>query len=294
MHLSGKLIMMVTAMTIAFSGTAQAGPFAHLFDRKTKDTANDELISYADRDMYVFVPSHLQPAGKRALVIVLHGGGGNAERIVAGQSEHGLNMDSVAEHDGFIVAYLNGTKVMRILGDDKKGWNAGNCCGKPSTDKVDDVGYISGAVKYLTDHYAVDPRQVYAIGHSNGAMMAMRMVCETDVFAAIMPVSGALGIDGTCNHAGDKYVYAIRGENDTNVPYEGGVGKGPSRTEFTSQEYTKTIFLQAGAQYILQVVPNAEHNLDTIEKQLQQIEGVTLAQKAANFFALHPLKQSGF
>ena len=35
-------------------------------------------------------------------------------------------MDEVARKNGFIVAYLNGTPVARLLGADKLGWNAGN------------------------------------------------------------------------------------------------------------------------------------------------------------------------
>jgi polyhydroxybutyrate depolymerase len=289
------LLLAAAALMFGFASTAEAGIASHLFDRfraKSKsETANDKLITYGDRDMYVFVPSHLQPAGKRALVVVLHGGGGNAQRIVSQASESALNMDKVAERDGFIVAYLNGTKVALMLGSDKKGWNAGNCCGVSSSDNVDDVGYISGAVKYLTDQYAIDPRSVFAIGHSNGAMMAMRMVCETDVFAAIIPISGTLGITGECAHAGDKYVYAIHGQDDDNVPYNGGVGKGPSKTDFMSQDYTRQVFIHAGAQYVLQEVPGAGHKLETIANALQKTERNTIPEKAAAFFAQHPLKR---
>src|SRR6202034_4418342 len=106
----------------------------------------------------------------------------NAQRIESGQSENSLNMDSVAEHDGFIVAYLNGTPVTRFLGDKFLGWNAGGgCCGQPAQNNVDDVSYIKGAVSYLIQKYALDPRRVFGLGHSNGAMMTQRLICETDI-----------------------------------------------------------------------------------------------------------------
>jgi poly(3-hydroxybutyrate) depolymerase len=46
--------------------------------------------------------SGLPAQGTRALVVVLHGGLGNAQRIESKQSENGLNMDVVAEKSGFI------------------------------------------------------------------------------------------------------------------------------------------------------------------------------------------------
>jgi len=88
--------------------------------------------SYGGRAMIVYQPSTLPQKGARALVVVLHGGLGNAERIAYKRSESGLNMDSVADKDGFVVAYLNGTPVTRRMGADKLGWNAGGgCCGCP-------------------------------------------------------------------------------------------------------------------------------------------------------------------
>jgi poly(3-hydroxybutyrate) depolymerase len=58
----------------------------------------------AGRSALIYVPSQLPAPGARALVIVLHGGLGNARRIVAGQSETGMNMDAEAEKNQFVVA----------------------------------------------------------------------------------------------------------------------------------------------------------------------------------------------
>ncbi len=220
-------------------------------------------------------------------MVVLHGGLGNAEHIVSQRAESGLNMDAVADKYGFIVAYLNGTPVARMLGDDKKGWNAGECCGMSSANNVDDVRYISGAVQYLARSYGIDPKQVYGMGHSNGAMMALRLMCETDLFAAAVPVSGALEIEArSCPPARGKNILAIRGAQDENVPMAGGRGKGVSRTDFRSQEYTRRVFVNSGAKYTLQVLPGAEHRFETIESAMEKAEGIGVAEKAARFFGL--------
>jgi poly(3-hydroxybutyrate) depolymerase len=248
----------------------------------------DASLTYGDRALYVHVPPRLPPEGSRSLVVVLHGGLGNAERIVSQRSESGLNMNAVADKYGFIVAYLNGTPVARMLGDDKKGWNAGECCGMSSANNVDDVGYIGGAVQFLARSYGINLRQVYGIGHSNGAMMALRLMCETDFLAAAMPVSGALEIEAkTCPSARGKNILAVRGAEDENVPMAGGKGKGVSRTNFRSQEYTRQAFVNSGAKYTLQVLPGAEHKFETIDSAMEKAEGISLAEKAARFFGLN-------
>jgi polyhydroxybutyrate depolymerase len=250
--------------------------------------SGDISLNYGDRSLYIHVPSRLPPEGSRPLVVVLHGGLGNAERIVSQRSEAGLNMDAVADKYGFIVAYMNGTPVARMLADDKKGWNAGECCGMSSANNVDDVRYISGAVQYLARGYGINLGQVYGMGHSNGAMMALRLMCETDLFAAVVPISGALEIEArSCPPARGKGILAIRGADDENVPLAGGKGKGVSRSNFRSQEYTRQAFAASGARYTLQVLPGAEHRFDTIERAMAKAEGISIAEKAARFFGLN-------
>jgi polyhydroxybutyrate depolymerase len=260
------------AMFAALSGPAAAA-------------SGDIPLNYGDRTLYVHVPSHLPPEGSRSLVVVLHGGLGNAEHIVSQRAEAGLNMNATADKYGFIVTYLNGTPVARMLGDDKKGWNAGECCGMSSANNIDDVGYISGAVQYLARSYGINLKQVYGMGHSNGAMMALRLMCETNLFAAAMPISGALEIEaGSCPPARGKGILAVRGAEDENVPMGGGKGKGVSRTNFRSQEYTRRAFVNSGARYTLQVLPGAEHRFETIDNAMEKAEGISLAEKAARFF----------
>jgi polyhydroxybutyrate depolymerase len=244
---------------------------------------------YGGRDMLVYIPSALPPAGSRALVIVLHGGLGNARRIATQQSERALNMNSVAESNGFIVAYLNGTPVTRFLGDQVLGWNAGGgCCGQSAQNKVDDVAYIRGAVGYLVAKYGVDPARVFGIGHSNGAMMTQRIVCETTLYAAGVAISGPLNLHiATCPAARGRRILAIHGGDDENVPVAGGQGaRGLAHVAYVSEDVSRKVFLDSGAAYTLDIVPGADHMLDHIEVQIEKTDGVTVAQKAARFFGI--------
>jgi polyhydroxybutyrate depolymerase len=249
----------------------------------------DTTDSYAGRAMILHVPATLPAPGARALVIVLHGGMGNADRIAGQQAESGLNMDAVADRQGFVVAYLNGTPVTRFLGAKFLGWNAGGgCCGQPGQNGTDDVAYISGAVSYLAGKYGVDRAKVFAIGHSNGAMMAQRMVCETRVFAGVVAISGPLNLDTThCPSARGLSVLAIHGADDRNVPIAGGKGsKGLAQVAWKSEAQSQAVMTASGARYTLQVVPGADHMLDHIGARIQQAEGVSIGEKAARAFGI--------
>ena len=109
-------------------------------------TLDQDLLG---RAAIIFVPSKLPPSENRALVVVLHGGMGNAKNIVIGQEEVPLNLNALAESEGFVVTYLNGTPATRFFGNDKLAWNAGKCCGLPAQKSIDDVAYISKAVLEL-------------------------------------------------------------------------------------------------------------------------------------------------
>ena len=240
------------------------------------------------REASIYVPSNLPASGGRAMLVVLHGGLGNAQRIATQQSESALNMNAVAEENGFIVAYLNGTQVARLLSAQRLGWNAGACCGLPAEKRVDDVAYIQAAVAQLAGQYGVERSRVFGLGHSNGAMMTQRLLCETGLYAAAVSISGTLENGATnCPAAQGKRMLAVHGANDQNVPLAGGKGsKGLSRVAYSSQTATANVWQASGAVYDLQVVQGADHSVDSIEAQILRIEGQSLGQKVAHYLGL--------
>jgi len=267
--------LLFALMAMAWTGPAlAAGPVSDHFD---------------GRGMFVYTPANAPPAGSRALVLVLHGGLGNAQRIVEKQAESGLNLDAAADQHGFVVAYLDGTPVTRRMGGRFLGWNAGGgCCGVPYESGVDDVAYIKGAVAFLATKYGIDPHRVFAIGHSNGAMMAQRLLCESDVLVAGVAISGPLNLPvERCPKAAGKRVLALHGADDENVPIAGGVGrKGLSGVAFASEARSEQVVTASGGAYTLQIVPGADHFLDHIEAAVEKREGMTIGEKAARYFGL--------
>jgi len=161
---------------------------------------------------------HLPPTydGKRPLplVIVLHGGGGNAQNAA-----RMTGFSAKADKEGFVVVYPNGTGRLtnRLLT-----WNSGNCCGYALDHEIDDVKFIGALVDRLIRDRHIDPHRVYATGMSNGGMMAYRLGCElSDKIAAIAPVSGALNLEN-CQSSSPVSVIVFHGTLDEHVLYNGG------------------------------------------------------------------------
>jgi polyhydroxybutyrate depolymerase len=292
-----RSLIAVISFGLLLSAYGLAGPFGSFSGHGYSEAASSQGVTtenYKGRDLLVYIPANGAPAnlparGTRALVVVLHGGLGNASRIEGGASEKGLKMDEVAEKNGFLVAYLNGTPVTRMYGADKLGWNAGGgCCGVPAENNVDDVGYITSAVNHLVSEYGVDPARVYGMGHSNGAMMTMRLMCETNLYAAAVSISGPLNLSvQSCPGSRGKHILAIHGAEDQNVPIAGGQGtKGLSKVAYKSEKYTQQIFAASGVDFHLQIVQGADHVLDNIDARVEQTEHVSIAEKAAQFFGL--------
>ena len=70
----------------------------------------------------------------------------------------------------------------------------------------------------------VDPNRVYATGISNGGMMAYRLACDTNVFAAIGP--DAATMLGDCPRPAPVSIIHLHGSADRNIPYDGSPGDG--------------------------------------------------------------------
>lgn len=161
----------------------------------------------ASRTFHLYRPQGL-PDGA-PLVVMLHGGFGNGA-----QAERSYHWDAEADGGRFLVAYPDGLN---------RAWNAGTCCGEPARDNADDVGFITAMVAAIEHEMPIDRARVYVTGMSNGAMMALRLGCQTDTFAAIAPVAGTLLTD--CSQARPTSVLQIHGTADDRVPYNGGPGK---------------------------------------------------------------------
>ncbi len=160
------------------------------------------------RSYIAHVPASYDAGVPMPVVLNLHG-----LMSAAWQQVLFSGMNPTADRAGFIAVYPDG------LGSS---WNAGVCCGSSALTGVDDVGFLRAAVEDLAAKLCIDRRRIYATGMSNGGYMSHRLGCEAaDLFAAIAPVAGAMGITG-CTPARPVPVIAFHGVQDGLVSYADG------------------------------------------------------------------------
>jgi polyhydroxybutyrate depolymerase len=206
---SGRLkILLFTLILVLAAAVSDAPAASPKKDRFFFITHGGERRSYL---------VHLPPVynGKKALplVLVLHGGGGEAEGMA-----RITRFSDMADRKGFIAVYPNGTG---ILSGQLLTWNAGNCCGLALDLGTDDVGFLRVLLEKLKKDFSIDPKRIYVTGLSNGGMMSYRLACElSGEIAAIAPVAGAMNTE--CHPAKPVSVIIFHGTEDGHVRYDGG------------------------------------------------------------------------
>ncbi|MYM63897.1 PHB depolymerase family esterase [Pseudomaricurvus sp. HS19] len=157
----------------------------------------------------------------RALVLVLHGGGGNAHN-----AEQMTGFTGKAIEEGFTVVYPQGSGHRQ---NRRLTWNAGLCCAYAMQQRVDDVGFINALIDKLVEDYAIDHRRIYVTGMSNGGMMTHRLgIHLADKIAAIAPVAATV-FEEEARPASPLSVLIINGSKDESVPVNGGAPGGRFR-----------------------------------------------------------------
>ena len=242
-------------MAVSIGGTAAAqrlhGLMQHLQERRSKPADNpnmtpigragDYRFSFVHdgitREYLVHVPRSYRSAAT-PMLIALHGGGGDAD-FQADDSRYRLI--SKSERAGFIAVFPNG--YSRFPSGILATWNAGNCCGAAQKNDIDDVGFIREVIHRVERQANIDPQRVFVTGMSNGAMMSWRLACEAPEVRAIAPVEGTDNT-GACMPAHPVPVIEFHAADDPNVPFNGGVGVGPSHTNFASVPATQAKWVQ--------------------------------------------------
>ena len=179
----------------------------------------DEALAHGGRTrkFRLHVPPGLDDRAA-PLVIQFHGGGGAGRGIDRLTRFHAL-----ADHERFVVAAPSGVA---------RNWNDGRIAPRmrAAMQGVDDVGFVAVLIDTIAARIPIDRRRVYAVGMSNGAMMAGRLACQlSERIAAIAQVAGTAPADAAqwCHPGRPVPVMQIHGTADPLVPYEGGpIGHG--------------------------------------------------------------------
>lgn len=228
----GLMMLSLVAMTPAVAhavATAADGPSALTAGRSWLDVP---MPDGSVRRALLYVPPSLATGqtGPPRVVIALHGGLGSAERFARAS-----DLEVRADRHGFLLALGQGGPGLRWGRDDTHAtWDAGGCCGGSTARGDDDVAYLDSLIDRLVDDLGVDPLGVVLTGHSNGAMMTFRYVCEGGrPLDAAIPVAGSLETDrGSPCEPHVRHLVAVHGDADELHPIDGGHGAGLAGVPF--------------------------------------------------------------
>lgn len=118
-------------------------------------------------------------------------------------------------------------KPIIIIGADGKTatWNAGECCGKAMERGYPDIEFLDALVAHV-ESVACTTGDVTVSGLGNGAFMAHRWACESDVPDALMTAGGTLQAE-SCSRTRPLPVLHYHGTEDGYAPADGSMGHRP-------------------------------------------------------------------
>ena len=195
---------MLVISSIAAASICHAEPSQFSLTMKTEGES-------VERKYWLYAPISLKSPS--ALVIVLHGYSSSAETIMAYSQ-----MNEIADENGFLVAYPQGSLDSR----NNPFFNVGYEFHSDNT--TNDVAFIEGVVEQIQARYAVDPKQIFATGMSNGGDMSYLLACRSsDVFRAVAPIAGSMMIRTMqqCEANTATPILAISGTDDPVTLYAG-------------------------------------------------------------------------
>lgn len=158
------------------------------------------------RTFYVYAPSTL--ASQPAVVLVFHGGGGNARRFLRSS-----NVPAAAEQGGFLAVFPD-------AGGQR--WNDGRA---DTAGGADDVAFVRAIVDQLRQDYGADPNRIFATGISNGGIFTYKLACDaSELVAGIAPVAANMpdALRADCAPRQGTPVMMFSGTDDPLMTFDGG------------------------------------------------------------------------
>jgi poly(3-hydroxybutyrate) depolymerase/antitoxin component YwqK of YwqJK toxin-antitoxin module len=135
---------------------------------------NELNVDYGgqSRRLLITLPKKWAHQSQYPVLFCFHGAGGKADGPSRRWSPH-------AEKRGLIVISAEAVQPLAKW-NFRDGFHA---------EEHDDVGFVLKVVEALIANKVVDPGAVYATGHSSGGLFCYRLAKQTDVFAALSPMS---------------------------------------------------------------------------------------------------------
>jgi polyhydroxybutyrate depolymerase len=124
--------------------------------------------------------------------------------------------------------YIDKYNYIAVYGQGMNGgiWNIGAYYPFKNVNEPD---YVKAIYNWLKANTNINVRRVYAVGTSNGALLVHYLAVQTNIFAAIVPISGSLYTDEMKAGTEPTAVLQVHGMQDKTIPYNGG---------YTQYQYT--------------------------------------------------------
>jgi len=180
----------------------------------TTAAATTSTVLAADRPYQVIAPASYSAATPLPLVILLHGYSATGDI----QNAY-FQMQPLVDTRNFLYVHPDGLVDVR----EYQYWNATDACCSFVPPNPDDSAYLMSIIDAVKAKYAVDPKRVFVLGHSNGGFMSYRMACDhADTIAAIASLAGATFDDPSlCKPSEHVSVLQIHGTADQTIKYAG-------------------------------------------------------------------------
>ena len=182
------------------------------YSKSDDSTSNFQTIIHegVNREYVLYVPDSYDGSFSVPVVLNFHGFSGDAYQYM-----NEADMRILSESENFILIYPQGLDL-----DGEPHWNACPNGGDNKSD-VDDFGFIETLIEEIYSNYNIDLERIYAVGYSNGGMMAYGLANhKSELIAAVASVSGAM-LDCTGPTSHPMPVIHLHGTNDFDLPYNG-------------------------------------------------------------------------
>ncbi|WP_425105621.1 alpha/beta hydrolase family esterase [Ancylobacter sp.] len=199
------------AMFLALGGFA-CSPAEAQADDAPRDSVRSLVSGGLSREFILHRPANAGP-GPLPLVIALHGA-----LQPAGMMQRYLDLDAIADREGFIVAYPKG---MNLLWNDGRSSIAGFI---PLLHKRDDGRFVLDVLDTLVAEGIADPSRAYLMGFSNGGFLTAYVACNyADRFQAYatMMMTVPVGYTESCRPSKPVPILLMNGTYDPIVPMFG-------------------------------------------------------------------------
>ena len=174
-------------------------------------------VNGVTREYILQLPSEYDPSTSEPLPLIInfHGNGGCASRYSQGLDSGPSDLTTLVDAHNTIVAYPQG--MVRAKGAAE--WNPADAGGDDIANN--DVYFSQQLIAEVSANHSIDATRIYAVGYSNGGMMAYGLACNLGSQIAAIGIMSGIMLDGECDTSQYTPVIHFHGTADYVLPYTG-------------------------------------------------------------------------